>query len=49
MGRQTPAFASKHARSLKARSSNPTISVVRLGGGPLRRLAWMLGLDRRGR
>jgi hypothetical protein len=47
--RHTNAFASKNARSLKARSSYPTVSVVRLGGGPLRRLAWMLGLDHRGR
>ena len=44
----TNAFGAKIARSLKARSSYPTVSIVRLGGGPLRRLAWMLGLERRG-
>jgi hypothetical protein len=46
MRRRSPVLASKRARSLKARSSYPTVSIVRLGRGPLRRLAWIFGLDR---
>ena len=36
----------KPSRSLKPRSTYPTISIICLNRSPLRKLAWMFGLGR---
>ena len=40
------ALLAQQRRALKARSSYPTLSVVRLGRSPLQKLAWIFGLGR---
>jgi hypothetical protein len=40
---ERPAF---QRRPLKARSSYPTLSLVRLGRSPLQKLAWIFGFGR---
>ncbi|SHM52674.1 hypothetical protein [Rhizobacter sp. OV335] len=44
-GSHQSSLARQH-RALKARSSYPTLSMVRLGRSPLQKLAWIFGFGR---